>query len=143
MLMVVRLGLPLMLALSVAASAAAQSCSVQLNGGFRCDNGAVLTPNGLGGFKTQSGTVLSPDGAGGFRGTDGTVLTPNGLGGLTGNAGGAAPTTGGSYGAPLRPNLQQGPDYASGRRVGSGGGYAAPVPNRDCRADSFGGYRCR
>jgi hypothetical protein len=140
---VMRLVLPLMFASGMVTAAAAQSCSVQLNGGFRCDNGAVLTPNGLGGFKTQSGTVLSPDGAGGFRGTDGTVLTPNGLGGLTGTAGAAAATTGGSYGAPLRPNLQQGPDRASGSRVGAGGGYTAPLANKDCRPDAFGGYRCR
>jgi hypothetical protein len=86
--------------------------------------------------------VFSPDGSGGFRGTDGTSFKQNGLGGLT-MENGAAATTGGSYGAALRPSTQQGPDYASSRRVGSSGGYAAPLANKECRTDSFGGYRCR
>jgi hypothetical protein len=134
--------LPLACALLAAAPAAAQSCSVELSGSFRCDNGVVLKANGLGGLKTDGGMNLSPDGSGGYRSQDGMSLRPNGLGGLTAE-GGVAATTGGSYGAPLRPSLQQGPDLASSRRVGAGGGYAAPLANRDCRADSFGGYRCR
>jgi hypothetical protein len=139
---VVRLGICAgLLALGVAASAAAQTCSVELSGSYRCSDGTVLKPNGQGGFQANNGATLSPDGSGGFRSQGGLSLRPNGYGGLSVESGGA--TTGGSYGAPLRPAGPQTPDPGSGLRSGAYGGYAFPQSGRDCRADGFGGYRCR
>jgi len=132
--------LAILLLSGFAAPAGAVSCSVELNGGYRCDDGSTLKPDGQGGLKAGSGT-LSPDGSGGFRGPNGIVLRPNGYGGLNVESGARA-TTGGSSSTPLQPRMYQGPDSVSGRRV-EGGGFAVPQPGKDCRPDTFGGYRCR
>lgn len=132
----------LLFATGLIAPAGAVTCSVELSGSYRCDDGTTLKPDGQGGFRASNGTVLKPDGTGSFRSPNGLMLRQNGYGGLNYDSGVRA-TTGGSYGNPLQPSLNQGPDYASSRRVGAGGGYASPLPNRDCRPDAFGGYRCK
>ena len=132
----------MILVVGVSAPALAGSCSVELSGNFRCDDGTTLKSNGLGGFTSSNGATLSPDGSGGFRSQDGsTALKQNGYGGLT-NEGGGNGLSGGSYGGPLQTRLPQGSDLGAGRRVGVYG-FAQPQANRDCRSDAFGGYRCR
>lgn len=128
-------------AIGSVAPVAAQTCSVELSGSYRCSDGSVLKPNGQGGFQASNGATLSPDGSGGFRSQSGLALRPNGYGGLS--VEGATASTGGSYGAPLRPSGPRTPDPTSGLRAGSSGGYAFPQAGRDCRTDSFGGFRCR
>jgi len=132
----------LALACCVAAPVAAQTCSVELSGSYRCTDGTVLKPNSQGGFSTTGGASLTPDGSGGFRGQDGMSLRPNGYGGLS-IEGSSTTTTGGSYGAPLRPAGPRTPDVNSGVRAGAGGGFTSPQAGRDCRPDAFGGFRCR
>ena len=116
--------------------AMAANCVVELSGSYRCDDGTVLKPGSGGSLRAErggaQGTTLLPDGTGGFRG-EGQQLRPNGYGGLSTESEAAGRR------AAQFPGV---PDQASGLRVGNSG-YAAPLPNRDCRQDAFGGFRCR
>jgi len=124
-----------------AGPAAAGTCVVELSGAFRCDDGTTFKPNGQGGLKTDKGQTMAPDGSGGYRAPDGSTLKPDGNGGLRREQTEIA-TTGGSFGAPLQPHPSGIPDLNTSRHVDRFG-QAQPTPGRDCRADSFAGFRCK